>query len=56
MLKKLSIFNRKITVSALENGVKSIEEIPGTKGFLGLGNALNYSKPFGEFKLFLINK
>lgn len=49
MLKFFKNFNRKITFDVLRNeSVKSLDEMPGPRGFLGLGNFFNYSKTFGK--------
>lgn len=48
MLKKFNFLSRKITIDALKNeSFMKFEEMPGPRGFLGLGNFYNYTKMFG---------
>lgn len=49
MLRKIKNITRNFQTRILDkNDIKSMDMIPGPKGFLGLGNIFDYSKPFGN--------
>jgi hypothetical protein len=50
MLRRIKNFTRKFQTEVLtKSDVKSMDMMPGPRGFLGLGNVLNYTKPFGNY-------
>lgn len=50
MLKRLNFLRRNFSVEVLRNeGLKTIEDIPGPKGIFNMGNFYNYFKLIGTY-------
>lgn len=49
----MNFLKRKISIDALRSELKILKDMPGPKGFLGLGNIFDYTY-FGKFFLFFL--
>ncbi|CAG9800111.1 unnamed protein product [Chironomus riparius] len=57
MLRRIKNFTRKFQTEILvKNDIKSMDMMPGPRGFLGLGNVFNYTKPFGKYSWLDLHK